>query len=174
MPSNLNKLSVKEIKSTGYSSVIFKDFLVIASSADEGLKISATAGNVVVADVTASTMKAAKALLATALNELELTAEAVKQLATKHGLTELSTPVNVVIEAAVDAAVEKVFPEKKLTRWEKARATVAVAAESLGFSAVKFEKRGKYQDWFITALDAEAAVFEQRLDVFRKKLREMK
>ncbi|AUR85821.1 SprT-like family protein [Vibrio phage 1.081.O._10N.286.52.C2] len=80
-------------------------------------------------------------------------------------------PVREPIQKVEAKKVEKkAAPAKKATvRGEAGRLEIAAqAAAILNFTNISFDRRGKYQDWYINAT-VNGAEFNQRLDTFKKK-----
>jgi len=185
MPSNLNKLKIKNIRENMLDEVEYKGFQVIATEDNNEITMEVRVGDVEVMQISEPTLKKAKDLLVLELNDIKHTAEEIKELAAKHKfaglydklLNKLAAPKAPKAKTAKVAAVTKPVVEGNVVkpinaRGAAARDQVRVLAETnLQMSAVKFEQRGKYKDWYIMAADVEGKEFEQRLDVFKKSLR---
>jgi hypothetical protein len=186
MPSNLNKIKIKDIREFGMTSVQYKGFTVDATEEEGQIELIAHIGKVEVMAVCADTMKEAKELLTLELNDVTHTAEEIVELAEAKNFTGqyddlvtvkavvkpvavVAKTVAVVVETVVDKVIDIIT---KPLRGSAAREEVQAIAETmLSLSDVSFEQRGKYNDWFIMSKDASGDNFEQRLDVFKKKLR---
>ncbi|CAM0088407.1 hypothetical protein VPHK567_0242 [Vibrio phage K567] len=196
MPSNLNKLKIKDIRDFGISTVEYKGFEIMATEDDGEIVLAAIVSydensdaHVSVLEICGDTMKEAKELLVLELNDIKHTSNEIKELAIKHSfvghydklLNKLAAPKATKAAKAKTVKVAPVTKPVEVTgtvvkplnaRGAAGRDQVRVLAEeNLMMSAIKFEQRGKYKDWYIMAADVEGKEFEQRLDVFKKSLR---
>lgn len=207
MPSNLNKIKIKDIRDFGISTVEYKGFEIMATEDDGEIVLAAIVSydensdaHVSVLEVCGDTMKEAKGYLVEEINDLAHTAEEIAALAIEKQFvgqydklvsTEVKaapkkvapievtiakpvTEVEVTVEVTPEPVVEAVPEVTKATnlRGAASREQVKTLAEdNLQMSAVRFEQRGKYKDWYIMSADVEGNEFEQRLDVFKKSLR---
>ncbi|AGB06876.1 hypothetical protein [Vibrio phage VH7D] len=182
MPSNLNNIKIKDIREFGISTILYKDFTIFATEEADEIVLRAAVcydensdAHVSVTEVCGDTLKEAKAYLQAELNDIEHTAGQIAEMAiaqddftgqyedlvAKCTAPKVEKPVEVKAEA----------PKKTNVRGQAARELVAEkATEILGMTDITFEQRGKYKDWYIMSNDAEGNAFEQRLDVFKKKL----
>ncbi|AAQ64264.1 hypothetical protein KVP40.0195 [Vibrio phage KVP40] len=193
MPSNLNNIKIKDIREFGISTISYKDFTIFATEEADEIVLRAAVeydensdAHVSVTEVCGDTLKEAKAYLQAELNDVEHTAGQIAEMAIALDFTgqydvlvekfnaPKAKPVAVVAPVAkVSAPVEETKPAPKKTnaRGAAARELVAEkATEVTGLTDITFEQRGKYKDWYIMGTDAEGEAFEQRLDVFKKKL----
>ncbi len=193
MPSNLNNIKIKDIREFGISTVEYKDFTIFATEELGEIILRAAVcydadsdAHVSVVDVCGDTLKEAKAYLQAELNDIKHTAGQIAEMAIAlddfvgqyEVLVEKFNKPVAVTPVAVSAPVVETKPEPKAeapkktnARGQAARDLVAEkATELLGLTEITFEQRGKYKDWYIMGTDAEGEAFEQRLDVFKKKL----
>ncbi|WZW26972.1 hypothetical protein [Vibrio phage TCU_VP02_YC] len=198
MPSNLNNIKIKDIREFGISTISYKDFTIFATEEADEIVLRAAVeydensdAHVSVTEVCGDTLKEAKAYLQAELNDVEHTAGQIAEMAIALDFTgqydvlvekfnaPKAKPVAVVAPVAkVSALVEETKPEPKAEAPKKTNARGAAArelvaekaTEVLGLTDITFEQRGKYKDWYIMGTDAEGEAFEQRLDVFKKKL----
>ncbi|AJT60896.1 hypothetical protein AVU32_gp055 [Vibrio phage ValKK3] len=188
MPSNLNNIKIKDIREFGISTILYKDFTIFATEEADEIVLRAAVcydensdAHVSVTEVCGDTLKEAKAYLQAELNDVQHTAGQIAEMAIAQNdfvgqYEELVAKVTAPkVEKAVEPkakAVEKTeAPKKTNVRGQAARDLVAEKAiEILGMTDITFEQRGKYKDWYIMSNDSEGNAFEQRLDVFKKKL----
>ncbi len=213
MPSNLNKIKIKDIRDFGISTVEYKGFEIMATEDDGEIVLAAIVSydensdaHVSVLEVCGDTMKEAKGYLVEEINDLAHTAEEIAALAIEKQfvgqydklvstevkaatkkvapvapievtiakpVTEVEVTIEVTPEPVVEAAPEVTeAPKATNLRGAASREQVKTLAEdNLQMSAITFEQRGKYKDWYIMSADVEGNEFEQRLDVFKKSLR---
>ena len=179
MSSNLNKLKIKDIRDFGIATVEYNGFEILATEYDGEIVLSAIVSyeedsdaHVSVLEVCGDTMKEAKAYLVEEIAELAHTAEEIAALAIEKQFTGQYDKLVSTLEQTEPASIKPVTePKKTNARGVSARELIAEkATELLGMTGITFEQRGKYNGWHIMATDVDGKSFEQRLDVFKKKL----
>ncbi|AGN30252.1 hypothetical protein VPFG_00253 [Vibrio phage nt-1] len=182
MSSNLNNITIKDIREFGISTVEYKDFTIFATESDGEIELRAAVlydadsdAHVSVTQVYADTLREAKESLQTELNDIKHSAGQIAGMALVLDFVGSYEALLAEVEksrTAPQSASETV--SKKPARGESARAEIAaIATEHLGLEDITFEKRGKNGlDWYIVATK-DGAEFVKRLDVFKKALKSM-
>lgn len=162
MTNTIESIRIRDIREFGIVTCEYNDFILYASEELGEIVINAVSkvDSSNVTTVYSKTLKEARESIKSELDELSEVCDVVDQVVEQPSSTH-------------EPVVTTSSPKKTTNvRGEESRNKIAeVANKQFSMTEIEFEKRGKYNDWYIIAIDASGDSFVQRLDVFKKKLK---